>query len=1111
LEEFTDSVLKAFKQIIGEIDKHSSEFDFRHRFLKYFVEGVLGYSGKEYQDEKNRTDITIYDENNFRAVIIETKKQSENLDNWREYSFKNADHSTRYVGLTNGNRFKVWERGTHKKDELICDVDFYSVFTQQNLDSVVKGKPRELKPEEHGGILQLIRLTKEELWNESKYSDFLSFWSEIDITEKGNFEILISKLDLIINLVFSNNILLLNEYQNEYQNYKIELTEINERLALAGKTQKISIISEIEREKRALEYKYPGVKISQGFDLWKQYSNREEDNENRNIEIFCKETAYVLTNKLLFIRICEDKGLIAPKISDGGIIKIKEMMLQPEESYKDIMEFAFKDAGKLYGHFYERGAILEWNLECDGRFNKVLQRALWLLNRFNFKDINRDIIGKIYEKYLPVEERKRLGEFYTPDEIIDYILDAIGYHSDRSIKGKTLIDPACGSGGFLVRAINRLIKCYQESDVPADQILEKVLSSIYGFDINPFACHVTEMNLLFQIIDLYKEAKKINPELKIDRFNIYQTDSLLVTPEEGAFFFYKEFQKYRKKQQEIKELKEKKFDFVVGNPPYVRLEKISTLRRHDYKNNYQSAIERFDLYMLFLEMAIRMTDEQGKVGFITSNKFLKTSTAKKLREIIAKNTTIEHLLNFGMTKVFEDATVDTVISILCKKPPSEYSELVYIDVKGDDPKVLVSALEQLKNKKLKLYEDELIKSFKVAQKSLMDGAPWRFVEPDEVEIMKHIDTIANNKLEDLVLANRLGVVTAANPIFIVNQSIISKYKLEKELLKPLTRGEEIRKWRVNWSGNYLLFPYSRTKKGLQLVDIIKFPNTYSYLEENKKELEERFCVKKNGKKWFELHDPVAQNVYELPLKIMCPDIAEESSFALDETGLYGMDSSFAIVLKEGIDPFFLLGVLNSDLIFQYFKYISQKLGSRAYRFKAFYTNEIPIRIPESAAEKIIAEKISGNVKLILEKNKEIANTESKLNDSSLILEGKEIVALADSNVKFPKDKQTIVDKTQMRIVGNQLFIDAFNPIICPSELYAKLLRIIILACPELESEQQFSKISKVINVPKNEKDIPIILEEFAKIKESQEKLPREVEKIESEINRLVEQLYNMKN
>jgi len=617
------------------------------------------------------------------------------------------------------------------------------------------------------------------------------------------------------------------------------------------------------------------------------------------------------------------------------------------------------------------------------------------------------------------------------------------------------------------------------------------------------------MNLLFQIIDLYKEAKKINSEFKIERFNIYQTDSLLVTPEEGAFFFYKEFQKYRKKQQEIKELKEKKFDFVVGNPPYVRLEKISELRREDYRNSYQSAIERFDLYMLFLEMAIRMTNKDGKIGFITSNKFLKTSTGRKLREIIAKNTNIEHLLNFGKTKVFEDATVDTLISILHKKPPPKNSTLVYIDVKGDNPKVLETAIKQLEKKKMQFYEDDLIKSFEVLQEPFKEGKPWRFVEPNEIEIMDHIDDIANNKLIDLLEANRLGVVTAANPIFIVNQDAIKKHRLEKKLLKPLTRGEEIRKWRVNWSGNHLLFPYNRTKKGLELVDITSFPNAHKYLEENRKELEERYCVKKGGKKWFELHDPVVQNVYELPLKIMCPDIAEESSFAIDETGLFGMDSSFAIVPKEGIDPFFLLGLLNSNLIFQYFKHISQKLGNKAYRFKALYTNDIPIRMPESTLEHKIAEKISGNVKLILEKIKELINTETISKDFSKILEGREVIALIDSSVKFPKNKNTVIDKKQMRIVDNQLFLNAFNPIICPSEQFAKLLKIFISTHPIMKDKTKFSEISKTISVPKNEKDIPILLEEHKKIGKIQEKIPKEIKKIENDINKLVEQLYKI--
>ena len=115
---------------------------------------------------------------------------------------------------------------------------------------------------------------------------------------------------------------------------------------------------------------------------------------------------------------------------------------------------------------------------------------------------------------------------------MQYILDSVGYTNKAEIEDKTLLDPACGSGGFLVPAVNRLITRLRDKNYDPITILQKVRDNIYGMDINPFAAHLTETNLLFQVVDLISEAKKLAPEFRMEQFNVFVTDSLKI-PEEG--------------------------------------------------------------------------------------------------------------------------------------------------------------------------------------------------------------------------------------------------------------------------------------------------------------------------------------------------------------------------------------------------------------------------------------------------------------------------------------------------------------------------------------------------------------------------------------------------
>ncbi|MCJ7577780.1 MAG: type I restriction enzyme HsdR N-terminal domain-containing protein, partial [candidate division Zixibacteria bacterium] len=419
---FVENVLKAFKNTIKEIEKGSTEHDIRYRFVKYFIEEVLGYEPKYIKWEKKRADLTIIDENDFAVIKIETKRPTESIDKRQheEQAFKYEEQTTRFIGLTNFLQFKLWEL---KKtgSELRINLDFSSMLEQKKTKENLLG-------EEKSQILFLNNLTRESLFDPSRYEKFDETYARIDITKDMGFRKLLDRLNFMANnLLLGYTLRAFGEYKEGYNKYQEELSKADSE----SKNNKgnYELTRGIAKYKQKLEEKYEKYKTFSGYHLWKEYSGKEDVADDEVKEIFCKETIYVFLNKLLFLRICEDKGFLEKSISNGGIEQLRQVFskrFSKDVVNKEVIETAFKSGNTIYSRFYEIG-ILDWFRTGDGELNELLNRVLWILNQFDFTHVDRDILGNLYEKYLPSGERKRLGEFYTPTEVIDYILTSVGY------------------------------------------------------------------------------------------------------------------------------------------------------------------------------------------------------------------------------------------------------------------------------------------------------------------------------------------------------------------------------------------------------------------------------------------------------------------------------------------------------------------------------------------------------------------------------------------------------------------------------------------------------------------------------------------------------------
>jgi type I restriction enzyme M protein len=394
---------------------------------------------------------------------------------------------------------------------------------------------------------------------------------------------------------------------------------------------------------------------------------------------FCLQTVYIFVTRLLLIRICEDKGLITQKISDGGYKDYldfgRRFFTNIADAHATLLEIAYKDTGYIYGHFFSRD-IFDWHTWEE----EAIVRLFWVLNRFDFAEVSADLIGHIYEQYVDELERKRKGQFYTPPQVVNYILDQVEYQGSAII-GRRVLDPACGSGRFLVEAGRRLIPELKKQPglSPKELVNERLRNALFGLDINRFACFLAEVNLLVQVLDLMKDG----PTFTIERFHIYPTNTLLPREQEGWVLVgpsnglayeteVAELIKGRGYNPALGLDFQAGFDWVVGNPPYVRADSpgVSTLRsRIEATERYRTLYKKWDLYIPFIEFAMQMLAEGGRHGFIVSDAYQTEEYGSQSRAKLLAETTIESLTFAPGVSFFEGAQVHNLIYAVCWGAP----------------------------------------------------------------------------------------------------------------------------------------------------------------------------------------------------------------------------------------------------------------------------------------------------------------------------------------------------------------------------------------------------------------------------------------------------------
>lgn len=296
------------------------------------------------------------------------------------------------------------------------------------------------------------------------------------------------------------------------------------------------------------------------------------------------------------------------------------------------------------------------------------------------------------------------------------------------------------------------------------------------------------------------------------------------------------------------------YDFVVGNPPYIRSRRITLKYVKELARDYPAIFSgKADLYIYFIGRAIEWLNQKGRLGFITSNKFLQARYGKKLKTLILQNCLIERLVNFGDSGVFSDVTNYPCIFVLIKGK-GLFREPKYVRVIRSRDQILQHIGTHLSEAR---YSDEYLDIFKL--KEAPDQKDRILMPEEEYEPYLKIERNAESRLRD-ISDIRMGLHCVPRKLLVINQMKKNELSLEDKVVKPLLEGKkDVKRWNVSWRCLYIVFPYENVDDELISVDLYDYPNLYDYLERHHEVLENRKFYRKKiieyGKKWYELWNP----------------------------------------------------------------------------------------------------------------------------------------------------------------------------------------------------------------------------------------------------------------
>ncbi len=497
------------------------------------------------------------------------------------------------------------------------------------------------------------------------------------------------------------------------------------------------------------------------------------------------------------------------------------------------------------------------------------------------------------------------GEVFTRQWVVDLILHLVGYDASKDLSGTVLVEPACGAGAFLGPVVSRL----SASCARHGRSLTDASDAIRAFDLVPR--NVEQSRSLVQAI-LVKGGWTSSAAGKAARTWVREADYLLIDHEDDDV------------------------DFVVGNPPYIRLEDVPVDRMEAYRSVCATMTGRSDVYIGFYEMGLRSLRQGGVLGFICADRWMRNQYGKHLRQLISEAYSVEAAIIMHDVDAFDEQVSAYPAITVVRRDPQD-SAIIADTTKDfgepDVPAVMSWARDESAGAiSCSHFNAARLPGWFSGQDSWPTGSPTRLA------LIEHLNE-RFAPLEEKRTGTRvgIGVATGADGIFLATTADV-----EHDRMLPLSMVRDIASGHLKWSGTHLVNPWDESG---QLVNLDDYPRLRRYFERNGAALRRRHVAGKRASAWYRTIDKVDAKLTARQ-KLLIPDM-KTSLFPVFDDGGYYPHHNLYYVVSDSWDLKVLGGLLMSRVAQAFVEAYAVRMRGGTLRFQAQYLRKIRVPHPDS--------------------------------------------------------------------------------------------------------------------------------------------------------------------
>ena len=491
------------------------------------------------------------------------------------------------------------------------------------------------------------------------------------------------------------------------------------------------------------------------------------------------------------------------------------------------------------------------------------------------------------------------GAIFTRAEVVDFILDLAGYTDDQPLHTKRLLEPSFGGGDFLLPVVDRLLTAWRAAK-SLGSALDDLSDSIRAIELHHETFYSTHSAVVAR---LQKCGLPVSMAITLADRWLSQGDFLL-TPLAGSF------------------------DFVVGNPPYVRQELIPVPLLAEYRHRFLTMYDRADLYVPFIEKSLLRLTKGGRLGFICTDRWMKNRYGGPLRRLVSEQFHLKIYVDMNGTPAFHsDVMAYPAITIISR----EIAGSTRVAHRPCIDRATLATLAEALSAMPLLKDTGLVREL---ARVTHGSEPWLLESADQMDLIRRLEAQFPT-LEAAACKVGIGVATGADKAFIGDFDSLD-VELDRKL--PLVSTRDIASGEVQWQGQGVINPFS---EGGGLVSLKDYPRLGRYLQGHQEIIAKRHCAKKSPANWYRTIDRITPSLMQVP-KLLIPDIKGEAHVVFESGTLYPHHNLY-YVTSDAWELRALQAVLLSAVTRLFVATYSTKMRGGFLRFQAQYLRRI--RLP----------------------------------------------------------------------------------------------------------------------------------------------------------------------